>query len=124
MASSQNPCVLIVEDEPDTLEAVVELLEGEGVTTQQARHGLEALELLRSGCRPSLILLDLKMPVMDGPEFLQKLALERDLRDIPVAVVSASASLTGLPARVNDAGLFTKPVNFLRLLTLVRRFCG
>src|SRR5690349_4596923 len=62
-------CVMIVEDEKDAREAMVELIEQEGVTALGARHGQEALDMLRQGQRPSLILLDLKMPVMDGWAF-------------------------------------------------------
>jgi len=112
--------VLVVEDEPDTLEAVSELLEGENVAVLRARHGREALDLLEQGARPSLILLDLRMPVMDGWEFCRRLAADPRLAQIPVAIVTASASVDA-PARERDAGLFVKPVNYSRLLALVER---
>lgn len=112
--------VLVVEDEPDTLEAVAELLEGEDVAVLRARHGREALDLLENGARPSLILLDLRMPVMDGWELCRRLASDPRFAQIPVAIVTASASVDA-PAPARDAGLFVKPVNYARLLALVER---
>ncbi len=112
--------VLVVEDEADTLEAVAELLEGEDVAVWRARNGREALDLLEEGARPALILLDLRMPVMDGWEFCRRLAADPRLAQIPVAIVTASASVDA-PARGRDAGVFVKPVNYTRLLALVER---
>ena len=125
-AASQEPehCVMVVEDEADAREAMVELIEQEGVPAVGARHGREALDLLHAGRRPSLILLDLKMPVMDGWEFCDALGSDERFASIPVAILTASAIYESLPHRRNGAGLFTKPVDFQRLLALVRRFCG
>jgi CheY-like chemotaxis protein len=123
-ASTADPCILIVEDEPDTLEAVSELLEGEGLSTLKARNGQEALAVLRAGRLPALILLDVKMPVMDGAEFLRQASLDPAISAIPIAILTASASVDGLPPRTRDAGYFTKPVNFDRLLRVVREYCG
>jgi CheY-like chemotaxis protein len=116
--------VLIVEDEPDTLEAVSELLEGEGVPTLKARNGQEALAVLREGPPPALILLDVKMPVMDGVEFLKHAIQDPKISTIPIAIVTASASVEELPPRPRDAGFFIKPLNFERLLRVVRQYCG
>jgi two-component system response regulator MprA len=117
-------CVMVVEDESDAREAMVELIEQEGVSAVGARHGQEAMDLLRAGRRPSLILLDLKMPVMDGWAFCEALGADERFASIPVAILTASAIYESLPHRRNGAGLFTKPVDFQRLLALVRRFCG
>jgi CheY-like chemotaxis protein len=116
--------ILVVDDEPEALDAVVELFRGEGLTTMSARDGQEALDLIRSGLRPSLIVLDLKMPVMDGWEFCRRLAADEEVADIPIAIVTATASVEHLPERRTDAGFFRKPVDFNRLLKVVQRFCG
>jgi CheY-like chemotaxis protein len=123
-AQEAEGCVMIVEDEADARDAMVELIAGEGFSAVGAVHGQEALDMLRSGTRPALILLDLKMPVMDGWEFCEALAADERLASIPVAILTASAIYYSLPHRRNGAGLFTKPVDFQRLLALVRRFCG
>jgi signal transduction histidine kinase/CheY-like chemotaxis protein len=80
--------VLIVEDDAPTRELVLRTLEQEGVSTIEAENGRIALGRLAS-CRPSLILLDLMMPVMDGFELLHKLSEHEAWRTIPVVVVTA-----------------------------------
>jgi two-component system, chemotaxis family, chemotaxis protein CheY len=116
--------VMIVEDEPDALEAMSELLSDEGFKTLQARHGQEALDLLNAGWRPALILLDIKMPVMDGNDFLRALLSDPKLAEIPVAIMTASAGADRTPSRKRDAGFFRKPVDYERLLQTIRFYCG
>ena len=116
--------VLVVEDEPDALEAMVELLRGEGFTAIGAVNGRDALSLLNAGLKPALALVDLKMPVMSGWELCAVLSGDERFRDIPVTIVTASESPFPLPDRSKDAGYFAKPVNYNRLLQTVRQFCG
>lgn len=86
--------ILLVEDEPMAAEIVRRTLESEGHACRHARHGREALEMVRAG-RPALIVLDLMMPEMDGFAFLEELRREGpDLAAIPVVVLSAK-DLTG-----------------------------
>jgi PAS domain S-box-containing protein len=80
--------VLIVEDDPGTRELLHRLVEGEGWTAATAENGALALEAVRQH-PPSLILLDLMMPVMDGCEFAIELRKNEDWRAIPVIVLTA-----------------------------------
>jgi CheY-like chemotaxis protein/two-component sensor histidine kinase len=80
--------VLIVEDDPGTRELLLRLVEGEGWTAATAENGALALEAVRRN-PPSLILLDLMMPVMDGCEFAIELRKNEDWRAIPVIVLTA-----------------------------------
>jgi two-component system, chemotaxis family, chemotaxis protein CheY len=114
--------VLVVEDDDATLEAVAELLEGEGVSVCKARNGREALELLQQGSAPGLIIVDLMMPVMDGWELCRRIAADEGLAGIPIAIVTAAAAIDRMPVRRNDAGFFTKPVDYRQLLEVVRRY--
>src|SRR4030095_7086188 len=114
--------VLVVEDDEATLEAVAELLEGEGFSACKARNGLEALELLQKGAAPGLIIVDLMMPVMDGWELCRRIPADEGLAGIPIAIVTAAAAIGRMPVRRNDAGFFTKPVNYRHLLEVVRRY--
>jgi CheY-like chemotaxis protein len=114
--------VLVVEDDEATLEAVAELLEGEGVSVCKARNGREALERLRQGAVPGLMIVDLMMPVMDGWELCRRIAADEGLAGIPIAIVTAAAAIGRMPVRRNDAGFFTKPVNYRHLLEVVRRY--
>ena len=113
--------ILVVEDESDAREAFVELLEHEGYRAVGVENGAAALDLLRSGRRVSLILLDLIMPVMDGWEFCSAVYGDERFAAIPIAIVTANASHDQLPARRRDAGLFVKPIQVDRMLRAIAR---
>ncbi|HEV8610403.1 MAG TPA: response regulator [Thermoanaerobaculia bacterium] len=114
--------VLIVDDDEATLASLGGLLELEGYSVDKARNGREALEALAAGGEePGLILLDLKMPVMDGWQFLAERAKDAGAPETPVVLLS------GLPFIPNAAGVadfLSKPINPARVLACVRRFCG
>src|SRR5689334_7871399 len=80
--------VLVVEDDPSMRELLCRILENKEWTVAEAENGLTALESI-TRCQPSLIILDLKMPVMDGFEMIGELQKHEDWRKIPVVVVSA-----------------------------------
>jgi CheY-like chemotaxis protein len=84
-----SPCnVLIVDDDPSTRHTLRQILDREGFEVAEAENGRVALEQLVH-CRPSVILLDLMMPEMDGFEFVANLRGREDWRDIPVVVLTA-----------------------------------
>lgn len=64
--------VLIVEDDQDLREAYVTILQSEGFAVKSAENGADALDLIQKEGDPGIIFLDLRMPVMDGIEFLEK----------------------------------------------------
>ena len=80
--------VLVVDDSPEVREMLRRALEQEGWSVDEAENGRVAFDQLGRAL-PSLILLDLMMPVMDGFEFLMELRKRDDLREIPVVVVTA-----------------------------------
>ena len=123
-SSGAERAILLVDDELDSLEAIRELLESEGIRVWSAENGQEALNLLRQGKRPSLILLDLRMPQMDGWEFCRVIGSDEALAEIPVSIVTASAAFEKLPERRRDAGFFRKPIDFDAFLQVVKRYCG
>ena len=85
-----RPSVLVVEDDAEVRSAVAEILEMEGFAVDTAVHGQQALDKLRSGMAPNVLLLDLMMPVMNGLELLEHLRVETELRAPPVIVLSAN----------------------------------
>jgi CheY-like chemotaxis protein len=121
--------IAVVDDDDDVRDAVRAILEEEGYQTIGAANGEEALKLLEQGEeRPTLILLDLMMPGMDGWEFLARIDEQRDLHAIPVALMSAHPSVikafgAARGSDVSKALLLPKPLNVLRLLSLVERIC-
>src|SRR5262245_58636575 len=82
--------VLIVDDDPDGVEALRFLLEKRGHPVQVAHNGLEALDHVAAGGRPHVVLLDLLMPVMDGWEFLARRKEDERMSDTPVLVMTGS----------------------------------
>jgi CheY-like chemotaxis protein len=82
------PSVLVVDDEPDDLQVMTEVLQSAGYNTLTAGGGREALRVLKEQ-RPDAVLLDLLMPEVDGFEVLQQLKGNDELRDLPVFVLTA-----------------------------------
>ncbi len=82
--------VLVVDDDPDILSALVMTLQTEGHAVHAACNGQEALEALEEGLRPDVVVLDLMMPVMNGFEVLEVLRKEPRWSSIPVVVLSAN----------------------------------
>lgn len=118
---SGSNVVLVVDDDPDILEALSEILEAEGFDIRRARNGKEALEKLEPD-PPQLILLDLMMPVMDGWEFAQRLR-QRPPRvaNIPIIVLSADRNVSNKAAEIGAVGHLAKPFELNDLLDMVRR---
>jgi CheY-like chemotaxis protein len=82
--------ILVVEDDPDVMEALCDYLALQGYEVRGAPDGAAALRLLGRDAPPNLILLDLGMPIMDGFEFLERRAQLPTLAAIPVVVMSAT----------------------------------
>ena len=121
--------ILVVEDEPDLLENMRELLQDEGYEVYTARNGREALSILGDAGRPApgLVALDLTMPVMDGGAFLHVYAEDPASRSpsAPKVVLVTAAEL--LPAEVppeRTEAVLRKPINIDNFLGLVARYCG
>ena len=107
--------ILIVDDDPGVRATVSAALKGAGYETRMARHGVEALNALRSQ-GADLVLLDLVMDTMTGAEFLEVKAADPALADIPVIAMSghfASPHLTEV------AWVLQKPIELDQLLSHV-----
>lgn len=87
MSEPHSGTILIVDDSPDIRAIVAGLVQGLGLATLEAGDGAAGLVLARSA-RPDLILLDIKMPVLDGRATLAALKQDQELREIPVIVLS------------------------------------
>jgi CheY-like chemotaxis protein len=114
--------VLIVEDDADLRDMMAQLLSLEGYQARTVANGRDALEYLqKSGDHPDVILLDLMMPVMDGWEFRRRQSEDPALADVPVVVLSALDQSRA--ADLGGAAFLKKPLDFDRLIQLVRRYC-
>ena len=111
------PVVLIAEDHEDSRDALRTLLDALGYRVLVATNGAEAVEVARAH-RPDLILIDIKMPVMDGYETTTRLKADAATRAIPVIALTAHAMAEDRDRAV-AAGVDeyeSKPVDFARLL--------
>ncbi|HEX7978415.1 MAG TPA: GAF domain-containing protein [Gemmatimonadaceae bacterium] len=108
-AEAPAPQVLIVDDDDDLRRTLDRLLRLHGYATVTAKNGQEALDYLGRGERPSVILLDLAMPVMDGWSVLEARRQRPDLQSIPVIVMSGQDSVSTRVATMS-ATLLQKPV--------------
>jgi CheY-like chemotaxis protein len=115
--------ILVVEDHADLRELLAVLLEGEGFTVQTATNGADALKSL-DRARPSLILLDLMMPVMTGDEFRERQLADPRHRDVPVICMTAAHDGRARAERIQADDYFQKPLDFDQLLTVVRARVG
>ena len=116
-----NRTVLVVEDDPVMQGSLVALLEANGLSCLTASNGEEAL-MSCALAPPGLILLDIRMPGMDGIETCQHLKAHPVWAEIPVIVLTGSGE-PETELRVREAGSIfyvTKPFSPERLLTAVR----
>jgi signal transduction histidine kinase/CheY-like chemotaxis protein len=114
-----RPLVLVVDDDPDIRIGIGEILERTGYRITTASNGAEALEMLRAGLRPKLVLLDLSMPVMDGEAFCAACRADPALDGLPVLIISADTASAVKAARFGAAGFLAKPIEVENLVKTV-----
>jgi CheY-like chemotaxis protein len=122
LESGQSPkSVLVVEDDVAIRAALCELLEFEGYQVHQAIDGKQALDILRRGLRPDLILLDLMMPVMSGSRFREEQMNDPAISHIPVVVLSADSNIKNVSEKLRIDRFLRKPVNLDELLATIQQ---
>jgi CheY-like chemotaxis protein len=115
--------ILLVEDDDFIRQEISEALEDEGYSVATAAHGKEALALLAEGTRPSVVLLDLMMPVMNGWEFLKAFKKDESFAGIPVVILSAFADRATIIG--GDAiSVLRKPINLNALFNVLEEHCA
>ena len=111
--------LLLVEDDDDIRDTLAEILTQEGYDVLAARDGREALDLAAHTERLRLILLDLRMPVMDGVEFRQCQLRDPRLSVVPVIVLTAANDPVAGDNVLEGCGRLRKPVDLDELLATV-----
>jgi CheY-like chemotaxis protein len=106
--------VLVVDDEVDIRESLRDALKDEGYDVHLAANGREALEILPRLPRPSAVILDIIMPIMNGADTYRAIRARPDLSDIPILISTSDPSRA--PA---DAVVMKKPIDLDRFLTMV-----
>ncbi len=117
--------ILVVEDDPDVRSALAELLSGEGYDVAVTADGGEALETLRAGLLPSVILLDLMMPNVDGWDFRRAQLDDPKLAAVPVVLLTASGfQPDSMRSERGRLEMLPKPVQAHVLLDTVARLAA
>jgi CheY-like chemotaxis protein len=106
--------ILVVDDEPDERFLVRRMFERAGHEVQEAGDGEEALRAVRDSC-PDLLVTDMMMPVMDGPELIRRLRAEPGTSTITILVSSGDSHLA-----VGADAVVAKSQSFDRLLEVAR----
>jgi CheY-like chemotaxis protein len=114
--------ILVVEDDADSRSALCDALIDAGYMPFAVGDGVEALDHLRTGARPNLIVLDLMLPRIDGWRFLSILADEPELSAIPVLV--CTGAVDPHPPGVPRDHVLQKPIKLDALMEFVTRYCG
>jgi CheY-like chemotaxis protein len=116
-----NDTVLVVEDDDETRTYLIQLLELEGFKVLGFANGADALAYMQKSEEPCLVVLDMRMPVMDGPALRAALLRDPRLAVIPVVIVTAydPSAASGLSA----LRVFRKPLDVDAFVDVVRENC-
>ncbi len=120
---THDPLILLVDDDQELQELVATILSREGYRVSRARDGVEALEKVRK-LGPSVIVMDLCLPRLDGYSVIRWLKSKRRTRDIPIVAITGYGMDGEAGDRARDAGcdeFFEKPLQMRRFLACVRQ---
>jgi CheY-like chemotaxis protein len=121
---SHRHSVLVVEDDLDSREAMKEYLRLAGYRVAAADDGEAALQTLRAGFLPCVILLDVHMPGIDGHAFQRERLRRPELARVPVVIVSGDERVKRDAAPIGEAEeVLIKPVDLATLRTTIDRIC-
>ena len=117
--------VLVVEDHDSEREQLAAVLRHAGYAVRTAANGHEALECLQENPAPSVVLLDMFLPGIDGWDLLKVYTRDPALAGVPVVILSGlDVGSPAWAASLGAAGYLRKPVKHAALLECVRRVCG
>jgi len=114
--------ILVVDDDDDLRETMQVLLGDSGYGVTAVANGGAALDRLRTGARPDLILLDLMMPEMNGWQFLERASAESILDAIPVVIMTARRGIDRPPAA--SLQVLHKPFDGRKLLSTIALYAA
>jgi CheY-like chemotaxis protein len=115
--------VLIVEDDPDILSSLAEVIRDEGFDVETAANGYQALSRLESQM-PDLIFLDLMMPLMDGWKFMEVVRQRFPDMHAPVVLLSAVHGLGDEARRLGVTAFLPKPFDLADVAAMAHDLCG
>lgn len=113
--------ILVIDDDRDIRDMLGMVLAAEGYVVDTAVDGLAGLDRLHMGPRPSLILLDMMMPRLDGEGFMKAMRSNSQTADIPVVILTGHPAAHKKAAELGAAGCLLKPVELVDLLSIVHK---
>ncbi len=113
-----NERVLVADDDANVRAYLADVLDAAGYEVTTSADGQEALECL-DRWRPGAILLDVRMPRVDGRAFCERLGMRSDLADIPVLIMSSPDALDDRIPGCHAVGVLEKPFDRADLLAAV-----
>lgn len=114
--------ILIIDDNVDIRLSLADILISDGFKVATAKNGLEGLNYLTRHDHPDLILVDLKMPVMDGYDLISKIRESSDLKKIPVIIISGEVDDAKIRSLAMDKlSLLEKPIDFKNFIDIVEK---
>lgn len=119
MSGGDRGLILVVDDDADIREILQIALPTHGYRVETARNGRECMDRLRDGERPSIILLDLMMPDMNGWAVCAQISKDSSLADLPVVILTGNAELRD--ERLGTYAVVRKPVGLEALLSTIER---
>lgn len=119
----KEPEILLVDDDDELRESIAEGLENSGFSVTRASDGNDALGHLRTSSLPSLVLLDLLMPGMNGWQLCEVMHADPVLAEIPIVALTATASMDPESLHLADvADWIAKPFDLEQVLEVIRPF--
>jgi two-component system chemotaxis response regulator CheY len=117
--------IFLVDDSMTILMSMKGILEKEGYQVKTAKDGQDAIDQLKAGLRPNLIITDLNMPRKDGIEFIREAKAQASLRFTPIIILTTeSGGARKDEARAaGEAGWLVKPVVPAQLMQVVKQVC-
>ncbi len=114
--------LMVVDDDEAIREVIETAVTAEGYSVVTAADGKEALDRLSLGLHPGVILLDLRMPGMNGRQFLELQKADARFSDIPVIIISGDMDACK-EATCSGSVCLLKPIDLEQLLGVARRYC-
>jgi CheY-like chemotaxis protein len=112
--------ILVIDDQPEVLELLGDLLKHNKYEVLTATEGVEGLAKAQSH-KPDLIILDIAMPVMDGYDFMKELRTDDELKNVPVIIITGRVQLKEIFEEQGIHDYIMKPFDKKELLTKVKK---
>lgn len=121
MTRGMTPLLMVVDDDVEIRAGICAILASGGYRVAHAENGADALDQLRGGLRPWLMLVDVHMPVMDGPTFCGACRADEDFAGIPVMVMSADPAALRRAERDGTGEVMAKPMRGSALIERIAK---